>query len=97
MTEKPCPIRAMKSNYPANVSVSVKLNTGWDGDHVRLDGSTNLTTDQARALGQSLIALADAADAKAAAHAAVEARRRAWRDREIAAGRMKVFSFGGRA
>lgn len=56
----------------------------------RADGE--LSTADARTLAAALIAEADRADAVAAKKEATKARRDKWREREIAAGRMKVIS-----
>jgi hypothetical protein len=63
------------------------------GGNVRIDGGSDLSTADARKLAAAIIAEADRADAKVAARKASEERRQKWRDKEIAAGRMKVISF----
>lgn len=86
------PLVAKKSFADGCVQVGIKLKaSGWGHDHVRLVASTELTTTQARDLAAALVALADEADARVARRAAAEERRKKWRDREIAAGRMRVF------
>lgn len=87
-------ITAKKSFKDGHVRVRVILQSGWHGDHVKLEGTTDLTSAQARELAASLIAEADRADAKVAAKAASDERRKKWRDREVAAGRMKIVSLG---
>jgi hypothetical protein len=66
--------------------------SGWDPS-VNVQGRANLSAAEARALASALIAEADKAAAKVAAKQASERRRQEWREREIAAGRMKVVSF----
>lgn len=90
-TTRRAPFTARKSTREGQVSVAVKLSArGWSGDALRVEGSADLTSAQARELAQALVAAADAADAKVSARAAAKVRRDAWREREIAAGRMVV-------
>jgi hypothetical protein len=85
------PIEAHKSYHDGQVSIQVHLKcSGYGNSAARIDGSTELTVEQARSLAVALTTLADAAEAKVAAKAAAAARRKAWRDREVAAGRMKI-------
>lgn len=85
------PITAVRSHHKGHVGVGIQLRcSGWNTASATIKASTDLTTEQARALAQSLIQLADLADAKVAAEAARQARRQKWRQREIAAGRMIV-------
>lgn len=89
------PVTAKKSFKAGCVAIDVRLKaTGWGRDHAKIEAGTDLTTDQARALAQSLMELADNADAKVAATTAKEQRRRAWINREVAAGRMKRINAG---
>lgn len=84
-----------KSYKDGHVSVRVTLKAnGWHSDSIKLDGTTDLSSDQARELAKSLTAEADRADAKVAAKAASDARRKKWRDREVAAGRLKIVELG---
>lgn len=81
-----------RSNSARMVSVRFVMSV-WDmGTSLRTKGGSNITSAEAREFAADLIAQADAADAKADKVAASEARRKAWRDREIAAGRMKIFT-----
>jgi hypothetical protein len=95
-TTRTPPIQAKKSMREGHVSISVRLKSGWSGDRVKLEGGTELTVAEARGLAHALLAKADDADAKVAEKAAKEASRKKWSDREVAAGRMKIISFGGR-
>lgn len=61
---------------------------------IKIDGGSDLSTQQARDLAAALIEEADRSDARVEAKKASEDRRRKWRDREVAAGRMKVFNAG---
>ncbi|MCS3690978.1 hypothetical protein [Bradyrhizobium elkanii] len=88
-------INAKKSYKDGHVSVRVVLNArGWQSDSVKVEGTTDLTTAQARDLAKSLISEADRADAKIAKKAASDERRKKWRDREVAAGRLKMVELG---
>lgn len=92
MTNK---ITAKRSYKDGHISVHVSLSSrGWQSDTVKVEGSADLSSDQARELAKSLVAEADRADAKVAAKAASEMRRKKWRDREVAAGRMKIAGLG---
>jgi len=82
------PLEAKRS-YKAGC-VNVRINLRSHHDSTKIEATATLTTEQARALASSLIGLADMEDAKVKAKSAAEARRKAWRDREIAAGRLKV-------
>jgi hypothetical protein len=85
------PITAKRSYHKGCVGIGIQLRcNGWNTASATINASTDLTIEQARALAQSLIQLADLAEAKIAAEAASVARRKKWRDREIAAGRMVV-------
>lgn len=60
------------------------------GYSLKVEGGTDLTTADARALAKAMIEEADRVDARQAAKRAAEERRQKWREREIAAGRLKV-------
>ncbi len=62
----------------------------WYGDSIKIDGGSDISTAEARELARALIEEADRADAKVAAKNASNERRQKWRDREVAAGRMKI-------
>lgn len=87
MSDAPA-ISVIKSYRKRSVSVRVRLKGGVYGDSVKVEGQTDLTTEEARALALKLISAADAADAKADAKEAEETRRKAYRDGKIKAGRM---------
>lgn len=85
------PITAKRSCRDGHVSVHVTLSArGFDSGSVRVEGRTDLSTAQARELAKALLDAADRADEKVAVKAASDERRRKYRDREIAAGRMVV-------
>jgi hypothetical protein len=74
------PITVKRSYKDGCVSVSITLKTRNFGDslRVRVEGSTDLTIDQARALAHGLIFEADKADEKVKAKAASDERRQKW-------------------
>lgn len=88
------PITAAKAHSAGKLTIKVRLNSGWSGDHMKLEGSTELTTNQARVLAQSLIDLANAEDRKVANKKEADERKQKWYDREVAAGRLRVMSIG---
>lgn len=89
------PIVVKKSYQDGLVAVGIHLACrGWNGGSAKIEASTDLTIDQARALAQLLIQEADRVDAKAKAKAEAAERRAKWRAREVAAGRMVIL--GGR-
>lgn len=84
-------IVAKKSYKEGHVSVRIDLKSqGWQSASVNVQATTDLSSVQARELAKSLLAEADRTDAKVAAKAASEGRRKKWRDREVAAGRLKI-------
>lgn len=86
-------ITAKKSYKDGHVKICVAMSSsGYRGDSLKVQGSADITSDQARELAQALVAEADKADAKVAARKASDERRKKWRDREVAAGRMKIVS-----
>lgn len=88
------PITITKSYSDGKVTVRVTLRIrGYNEESINMQGNTTLSTVEARSLATSLVAFAAAADAKVAKKAAEEDRRKKWRDREIAAGRMKIMSW----
>lgn len=90
-TKTTCPVVAKKSNSAGHVAISIRLACrDWRSGHAKIEAGAAITTEHARDLARELIALADSADVRKATKAASEARRRKWRDREIAAGRMIV-------
>jgi hypothetical protein len=88
------PVTAKKSHKDGHIALAVRLKCrGWNSDHAKIEDGTDITAAQARELASSLIEQADKADAKVAAKAAHEERRRKWREREIAAGRIQVVKY----
>lgn len=84
------PIKSHKVGHVA-IRISLRCRGGFGGDASNIDGRTELTVAEARELAEKLITFADCAEATVFAKQAQEQRRKQWRDREIAAGRMKVF------
>lgn len=82
-----------KSYKDGHVGLRFSLKaSGWHGDSIRIEGGADLSTAAARALAVALVEEADRVDAKVRAKVASDDRRQKYRDREIAAGRMKVIS-----
>ncbi len=91
MSAKVPALTARRAAGGGGITITVRLRGGgFYRDTVRVDGSTDLTSTEARVLAASLIVCADQVDAAVEKKAAGEARRKAWRDREVAAGRMKI-------
>jgi len=67
----------------------------WHGGSININGGSDLSTAEARDLANALITEADKADAKVTAKKASDERRQKWRNREIAAGRMKIIGTAG--
>lgn len=92
---KKSPVVAKKSYKSGHIGIGFALKcSDWHGGSIKIEASADITCEQARALAKAIIEQADAADAKVRAKAAAEERRQKWRDREIAAGRMRVMSAG---
>lgn len=89
------PFAATKSFRDGCVSIRTDLRASGYGSSasIKVQASADIPTSEVRELVADLIRLADEADAKVAKKAASEARRQQYREREIAAGRMKVVSF----
>ena len=92
-TDKPA-ISAAKSFKDGHVKINIRLKCDGYGDGARIEAGTHLTTAQARALAADITAQANKKDEETIAVAAAKERRQKWRDREISAGRMKVFTVG---
>ena len=81
------PLTVKKSFRGACVGISVRLQSrDWRGNSLTVTGGADISTATAREIAALLIAAADAEDAKIAKKNAADARRKAWRDREVAAG-----------
>lgn len=83
-------VKARKSYQDGHIAVLVSGGAHQRG--VSLTGTikVDMTLDAARALQMELAATITKEETKMKAHADREARRKAWRDREVAAGRMKI-------
>lgn len=94
MTDKP--ILAKRSHRDGHIEVQMELSVrSFGGGCIRMKADTDISTESARQLAADIIRLSDEADAKIAKKKAAEERRQKWRDREIAAGRMRVVSLRG--
>lgn len=90
---KAAPFTVVKSYQDGRVGLRVALRSSdWQGPSITMQATATITTTEARELAAALIQQADAEDAKLLKKEAAEARRRKWRDREVAAGRIKVMS-----
>lgn len=78
-----------KSYKDGCIALRISLKGGYT---LKVDGSADLPTADARELAKAMIEECDKVDARVAAKAASEDRRRKWRDREVAAGRIKIMS-----
>jgi hypothetical protein len=95
------PFTVTKSNKAGHIGLRVAMRAGgWTGASIAVQASANLSTTDARELAAALIRQADAEDAKVEKKQAHEVRRRKWKDREIAAGRIRILTprefLGGR-
>jgi len=80
-----------KSYTDGHIAVGLVLKTqGWHSDSISVTATTDLTIQQAREFAASLLAKADAQEARVKAKQQAKERRGRWREREIAAGRMVV-------
>lgn len=86
-------VKANKGYREGHISLSVKADAHHLGVSVASTVSVVLDLDAARILQAEIGEAIAKAEAKMNAHADREARRKAWRDREVAAGRMKIISF----
>jgi hypothetical protein len=83
-------VKATKGYREGHISLSVKADAHHFGVSVASTVSVALDIDAARVLQAEIGDAVTKAEAKMKAHADREARRKAWRDREVAAGRMKI-------
>lgn len=85
-------IKVSKSYSDGHIQLSVKASVGHVGQSIASTVAVAVSLDDARALQADLAAAVEKEAARLQAKADQEARRKAWRDREVAAGRMQVFS-----
>lgn len=87
-------VKAGKSFKDGHVKLRVDAGArGWHGDvEVSASVSVDLDLSTAKQLQIDLATAIEKEAAKMAAHQDRQARRKAWRDREVAAGRMQVVS-----
>lgn len=88
------PFSVAKSYTDGRVTVRGTFKASGYGASVKIECGQDITTEAARQLAGALVEAADLADAKVAKKTAEDVRRKEWRDREIAAGRMKIFTPG---
>lgn len=85
-------VKATKGYREGHISLSVQADAHHFGVSVASKVSVALDLDAARALQAEIGEAVSKAEAKMKAAAEREARRKSWRDREVAAGRRQVFS-----
>ncbi len=85
--------RVVKSYKDGHVGLRASMKGDGRGDSIKMDAGTDLSSIRARDLAQALIEEANRADAKVATKKASDERRQKYRDREVAAGRMKIIQF----
>jgi len=81
-----------KSFHDGKVSITAVVSANDYGPSIKVQCRAHVSTKEARELAAELIAKADAEDAKQEKRRTAKERRDKWRDREIAAGKMQVFS-----
>ena len=91
MTRKP-PFTVKRAFRDASVRVAANLRVSDRGEACAIEAAADISSIEARDLAAALIAAADRVDEVAAKKTSAEARRQAWRDREVAAGRMQIMS-----
>lgn len=74
------------------VKVAFVVDVYSHGSSVRQKASIEITADEARVVAASLLAEADRVDGVATKKREQAIRRKKWRDREVAAGRMKIIT-----
>ena len=86
-------VTVKKSWRDGHVGVRFSVTAHDRGNNIKVSGGCDLSTEAARELARLLVEESDRADAEFAKKEASDARRKKWRDREIAAGRMKVLDW----
>lgn len=86
--------RVLKSYADGHVKVRVTASAYGRGSDISAAVAFDLDLDAARAFQAELASAIQKEADKVAATQAREDRRKKWREREIAAGRMKIMSFG---
>lgn len=86
------PFTVAKACESGRVRIRTRLRAGGFGSSISVQGAADISTADARAFAADLIRQADEEDARVAKKQATEERRRKWREREIAAGRLRVMS-----
>ena len=86
-------ISVLKSYYDGCIKLRVSAGAHNRGEDIQSTVTVDLTLDAARSLLCQLDMEIIRAGDKMKAKATAEARRKAWRDREVAAGRTKIISF----
>src|SRR4051812_24317350 len=82
--------KVQKSYHDGHVKLRVEASASRRGQDVSATAAVDLDLEAARNLAANLLLAVEKEDAKIKAKGEREARRKAWRDREVAAGRMKI-------
>lgn len=85
--------RVMKSYQDGHIKLRVDASASRRGHDVSASAAVDLDIETAIKLHAELWLAIEKERAKVKAQEDREARRKAWRDREVAAGRMKIISF----
>jgi ribosome-associated translation inhibitor RaiA len=85
--------KVQKSYQDGHVALRVTASASRRGQDASASVAVDLPLETARQLHADLGAAIEKEAAKVQAHLEREARRKAWRDREVAAGRMKIISW----
>jgi hypothetical protein len=82
--------KVQKSYQDGHIKLRVDASASRRGHDVSVSAAVDLDLEAARWLSASLLVAVEKEEAKIKAHQEREARRKAWRDREVAAGRIKI-------
>lgn len=86
-------VKALKSGRKGHIKIRIiGRSYGWQSDDISATIAVDLDLETARAFHADIGAAIEKETAKVEAHQKREARRKAWREREIAAGRMRVIT-----
>lgn len=87
--------KVQKSYQDGHIKLRVDASASRRGQDVTASAAVDLDMEAARNLAANIMIAVEKEEAKVKAHQEREARRKAWRDREIAAGRLQVVSLTG--
>lgn len=84
--------KVQKSYQDGHIKLRVDASASRRGHAISVSAAVDLDLEAARNLSANLLLAVEKAEAKIKAHQDREARRKAWRDREVAAGRITIIS-----